>query len=135
MGPYRPNEAQSRSRKSLGVGLEKKVWASSTSIFGFGEMFLTLAYHSVRREECSFLVRSVTVILTATIPSQPLDKHINLHIMVMELCKKCSYLTSDFHRGDLKEPPNYSFTCQLKTTSPLDLLRALVVEQRELMRG
>lgn len=45
-------------------------------------------------------------------PRNPLDKHINLHIMVMELCEECSYLTSDFSRGDLKEPPNYSFTCQ-----------------------
>lgn len=57
--------------------------------------------------------------------------------MAMEVCEKCSYLTSDFSRGDLKEPPNYSFTCQLKTP-PLDLLHAvtaLVVEQRELMRG
>ena len=64
------------------------------------------------------------MILSATIPAQRWVQHINLHIMGMELCEECSYLTSEFSRGDLKEPPNYSFTCQLekKKSLGLDLL-------------
>lgn len=42
----------------------------------------------------------------------PHSERINLHIMGAELCEECSYATSDFSGGDLKEPPNYSFTCQ-----------------------
>lgn len=93
-------------------------------------MFLTLA--SVRREGCSFLVRFITAILSATIPAQRLVKHINLYIMGMELCEECFYLTSDFSGGDLKEPPNYSFTCQSerkkkKKTPPGSFLCAVTV--------
>lgn len=73
-------------------------------------MFVTLA--SVTPKDCSILVRFITVILGATIPARRLVKHINLYIMGIELCEECSYLTSDFSRGDLKEPLNYSFTCQ-----------------------
>lgn len=85
-------------------------------------------------EKRSFLVRFVTVILTATIPLQPSDKHINLHIMAVELCKECSYLDTHFSRQNLKDPVNYSFTCQWKTSHLLDLVcSVLVAHWRELM--